>query len=139
MTGQRFALGACLALAVLSMGSRASAAPFQQAVVLGGGGENDIRIFEKIVELAGRGENARIGVISAAADGGRHQAHFKAYERVFKSLGAHVEWLPVRDDAPELAYDPKVVDRVKNLNVIYFSGGSQNRALNRLIDSSGKD
>ena len=63
-----------------------SSQQFQHAVILGGGGMR-LEAYQKAIELAGGPENARVGVITAAADGGRHFSHADYYTSVFKKLG----------------------------------------------------
>jgi cyanophycinase len=133
---------ACAVFALLAALPRLASADggaFQHALILGGGGEGDGRIYQRIVDLAGGPGKAKIGMITAAADGGRHTAHWKAYERTFKALGAEVHWLPVHDGAGQKAYDPDVVDLASKMNIIFFSGGSQNRLLNNVQDKDGRD
>ena len=119
--------------------ARADDGKFQHALVLGGGGESDWAIFERIVELAGGTKNAKVGMITAAADGGRHTAHWRAYQQMFKSMGVEVHWLPVHDDNRQAAYDPDVVKLASEMNVVFFSGGSQNRLLRNVQDRKGRD
>ena len=132
---------ACAAFALLAAVPRGASAgnDFQHALVLGGGGEGDPRIYQRIVDMAGGPGKAKVGMITAAADGGRHTAHWKAYERMFKGMGVEVHWLPVHDGAGEKAYDKDVVELASQMNIVFFSGGSQNRLLRNVQDKQGRD
>jgi cyanophycinase len=99
-----------------------------------------IDAYQKAIELCGGPENARVGVITAAADGGREHRHAEYYTGVFERLGcAHVEWIPVYEGDRAKAYDARVVRRAKGLNVIFFGGGSQNRLLGCMVGADGRD
>jgi cyanophycinase len=112
---------------------------FKHAVILGGGGMG-IDAYQKAVELVGGPRFARVGVITAAADGGREMRHAEYYTGVFEQLGcAHVEWIPVWEGDPKQAYDKDVVKRAKDLNIIFFGGGSQNRLIGVMVDAEGRD
>jgi len=58
---------------------------------------------------------------------------------MFKTLGVQdVFWFPLHDGAHEAAFDPALVAKVKDLNVIFFGGGSQNRLIGALRTSEGE-
>ncbi len=68
-------------------------------------------IYEKIVEVSGGKNNAKIGIITAASADAVENGDY--YANQFMEYGAHeAYWLPIHAGNPEGAYDQLVALRV---------------------------
>jgi len=89
-------------------------------------------------EAGGRGV-AKVGILSAASSDPPGSG--EAYREVFASVGAaETYWIPVHEDDIDAAFDEEVAAKVRDMTLIFMSGGDQARIVNSLYyeDDNGE-
>ncbi len=88
--------------------------------------DHDIEVLKNIVDLV---SDPRVEVITTASSIPEEVG--MTYKRAFKKIGlSHIGLLNIQ--SREEANDPGYIDRVKNANVVFFSGGDQLRITSTL-------
>ncbi|MDG6109566.1 cyanophycinase [Dactylosporangium aurantiacum] len=149
--------GSCVAIALTLTPMPAAAAHRPQddggSLVLVGGGLSDdnAAVYDDIVRLAGGPGRARIGIVTAASstpaedpDAGTPDCNNSVcngdyYAALFRSHGAHAEWIPIDVDHVSAADDPAVVAQVRGLTGFFFGGGDQYRYVTTMRRPGGTD
>lgn len=114
--------------------------PAGRLLIVGGGSlKEDALIFQRLVEYAGGPQRAQIAVIPTASLGPPDAIYFTQIMARWKVTREQVHLINVTStNAKEQAFNPDIVDRLKNCNGVYFQGGDQNRLMGALVQD-GKE
>lgn len=144
MTFRRLLAGSIAGAALLTVAVSAAPAAAAGSLVIVGGAlryENDA-VWQRMVDLGG-GQGAKVAVIAAAS--GNPQKYGTLAVEEFASHGAEAFLVPLspREGKFDRAYtevrqDPEWVARVKDADVVWFTGGAQERIVKALLED-GKD
>lgn len=100
-------------------------------VIVGGNLSDDNKeIYDKFIDLAG-GNNARVGIISAASRLNYYKNQ-QSYIEIFAQYGIHAEWIEIYINKPDAAQTEEILTQIKSLTGIFIGGGDQT-LLKRLL------
>lgn len=107
-------------------------------VIVGGNLSDDNKeIYDKFIDLAG-GENARVGIITAASRDNYYKNQ-QSYIEIFTQYGIHAEWIEIHINRPDAAQKEEVLVQIKPLTGVFFGGGDQSLLKKQLTNNAGKD
>jgi cyanophycinase len=121
------------ALVLVGIGGAARA----QSLVVIGGGLDDPAIYDRIIELGGGPEKARIGILTTGS--GVPEEGARLYVDAFAARGGKAEWLPLTSKSRGGAEDPAMVAQAARCNVFFLGGGDQRRYTRALLRRGGAD
>jgi cyanophycinase len=116
----------------------AAGAPVQaQSLVVIGGGLEDPAIYDRIIELGGGPDKARIGILTTGS--GTPAANGRFYLDAFAARGGKATWLPLDRASRRAADDPALAAQASECNVFFLGGGDQRRYTRALLRRDGSD
>ena len=125
------------ALALVGVGLAATPARAQSLVVIGGG-LDDPAIYDRIIELAGGPDRARIGILTTSSGTPEDSGRF--YLDAFAARGGKATWLPLTSaNGRRGAEDPALAVQAAACNVFFLGGGDQRRYTRALLRRDGSD
>ncbi len=126
-----------IALAAFGLLAAAAQPAGAQSLVVIGGGLEDPAIYDRIIELGGGPDKARIGILTTGSATPEENGRF--YVDAFAARGAKAEWLPLDAAHPGGANDPALAARAGTCNVFFLGGGDQRRYTRTLLRRNGSD
>ncbi|MBD2103027.1 cyanophycinase [Leptolyngbya sp. FACHB-261] len=103
------------------------------------GDPEGISIYQKVIDLAGGTNNAKLGIFTTASSSGESAAsNADLWIEDFNELGiTDVEWIPIHiDNCASARNDPALVAQIGTRNGFFFGGGDQSYITQCLFDEN---